>query len=181
MALLHQAELRPSKIGLIERWAPTQPWFEGSADASFTVVGSFRFDDPDGEVGIETVLVGVGDGTILQVPMTYRGAPLAGGQAEQYIEVDSVLVVQESTAVVTGSGPSATPMPSLPADGTVSTRHERGATVVEAGALRLVVARVLAAGKPRAAAFNDSAPHEVLTGTWTDQPDPQRLVRVQAR
>jgi hypothetical protein len=48
MALLYQAELRPSKIELIKGWAPTQPWFEGSASASLTSVGSFRFDDPNG-------------------------------------------------------------------------------------------------------------------------------------
>ncbi len=40
-------------------------------------VGSFRFDDPAGEVGVETILVRVGD-TLLQAPLTYRGAPLDG-------------------------------------------------------------------------------------------------------
>ncbi|TFC51659.1 hypothetical protein E3T26_05605 [Cryobacterium sp. TMT1-21] len=78
MALLYQAELRPSKIELIEAWAPTQPWFAGSAGATFSNVGSFRFDDPAGEVGIETILVRAGDGPLLQVPLTYRGAELEG-------------------------------------------------------------------------------------------------------
>jgi OHCU decarboxylase len=42
---------------------------------SLRAVGYFRFDDPAGEVGIETHLVA--DGPVLyQVPMTYRGAPL---------------------------------------------------------------------------------------------------------
>jgi hypothetical protein len=79
MALLHRAELRPSKIELVQGWAPAQPWFAGDA-ADLTSVGAFRFDDPDGEVGIETLLVRAGDGPVLQVPLTYRGAPLDGGE-----------------------------------------------------------------------------------------------------
>jgi hypothetical protein len=81
MALLYRAELRPSKIELVAGWAPTQPWFEGDADAALVSVASFRFDDPDGEVGIETLLVRAGDGPVMQVPLTYRGAPLEGGAA----------------------------------------------------------------------------------------------------
>ncbi|MHC5794684.1 CG0192-related protein [Lacisediminihabitans sp. FW035] len=77
MALLHRAELRPSKIELISAWAPTQPWFTGSETSVLTNLASFRFDDPDGEVGVETIIVGVDDGTVLQIPLTYRGAPLA--------------------------------------------------------------------------------------------------------
>ncbi|HEX7716254.1 MAG TPA: 1,4-alpha-glucan branching protein [Marmoricola sp.] len=81
MALLHRAELRPSKIELVASWAPTQPWFEAGAGAEPVTVGSFRFDDPAGEVGIETLLVQAGDGPAMQVPLTYRGAPLEGGDA----------------------------------------------------------------------------------------------------
>jgi hypothetical protein len=77
MALLHAAEIRPTKIELVREWAPTQPWFEGD-DLGLEIIGAYRFDDPDGEVGIETLLVRSGDGPILQVPVTYRGAPLAG-------------------------------------------------------------------------------------------------------
>lgn len=81
MALLHRAELRPSKIELVAGWAPSQPWFEASAGAEPATVASFRFDDPAGEVGIETLLVRAGDGPVQQVPLTYRGAPLEGGDA----------------------------------------------------------------------------------------------------
>lgn len=81
MALLYRAELRPSKIELVAGWAPTQPWFDGGVDAELVSVASFRFDDPAGEVGIETLLVRAGDGPMLQVPLTYRGAPLEGGDA----------------------------------------------------------------------------------------------------
>ncbi|MFC5676622.1 CG0192-related protein [Aeromicrobium endophyticum] len=77
MALLHAAEIRPSKIELIRGWAPDQPWFVGD-DLGLEQVAAYRFDDPDGEVGIETILVRSGDGPVLQIPLTYRGAPLAG-------------------------------------------------------------------------------------------------------
>jgi hypothetical protein len=76
VALLYRATLTPSKIELLRSWVPGQPWL-GDADA-FTVeaVGAYRFDDPDGEVGIETHLLRTADGQILQVPVTYRDAPL---------------------------------------------------------------------------------------------------------
>jgi len=81
MALLHRAELRPSKLELVEGWAPAQAWFEAGPGAGWTLVGAFRFDDPEGEVGIETLLVRADAGPVLQVPLTYRGAPLEGGEA----------------------------------------------------------------------------------------------------
>jgi hypothetical protein len=76
MALLHVADARPRKIELIRAWVPGQPWFAG--DGQLEPLGAYRFDDPDGEVGIETHLVRAGDGPVLQVPLTYRAAPLAG-------------------------------------------------------------------------------------------------------
>ena len=80
MALIHDAVLRPSKTEILSAWAPTQPWFSGE-NLEVTRVASFRFDDPDGDVGIETLLVRAGTGPLLQVPLTYRGEPLAGGEA----------------------------------------------------------------------------------------------------
>lgn len=41
-----------------------------------TRVAAYRFDDPEGQVGIETILAQSGDGPVYQVPLTYRGAPL---------------------------------------------------------------------------------------------------------
>ncbi|MER5425058.1 maltokinase N-terminal cap-like domain-containing protein [Streptosporangium roseum] len=38
-------------------------------------VAAFRFDDPAGAVGIETMLVPTGDGPVHRVPLTYRDAP----------------------------------------------------------------------------------------------------------
>ncbi|MFC0033719.1 hypothetical protein ACFFMM_29780 [Micromonospora chaiyaphumensis] len=80
MALLHRAELRPSKLDLLTAWLPGRPWFAGTPGAEATRVASYRFDDPAGEVGIETILVRAGDGPVLQVPLTYRAAPLAGAE-----------------------------------------------------------------------------------------------------
>lgn len=78
MAILHgNAEISPTKPELLAAWLPTQPWFAGDASA-LQHLGAYRFDDPDGEVGMETHLVRGGDGPLLQVPWTYRGAPIDG-------------------------------------------------------------------------------------------------------
>ncbi|NBE79926.1 CG0192-related protein [Micromonospora rubida] len=78
MALLHRAEIRPTKLELLETWLPGRPWFRGEVDVVVERVAAYRFDDPAGEVGIETMLVRAGAGPIYQVPLTYRGAPLDG-------------------------------------------------------------------------------------------------------
>jgi hypothetical protein len=75
MALFHRATITPTKAELIAAWAPTQPWGPG-AGVPVDVIGSYRFDDPDGRVGMETHLVDAG-GTVLQVPLTYRDEPSA--------------------------------------------------------------------------------------------------------
>ncbi|PTA43317.1 hypothetical protein [Micromonospora sp. RP3T] len=80
MALLHRAELRPSKLELLAGWLPGRPWFTGDTDGPVTRVAAYRFDDPAGEVGMETLLVRAGAGPVLQVPLTYRGAPLPGAE-----------------------------------------------------------------------------------------------------
>ncbi|HEX4057490.1 MAG TPA: hypothetical protein VHX87_04125 [Galbitalea sp.] len=80
MALLHHAELVPSKLELLAGWAPSQSWFGGDAKAPFATVSSYRFDDPDGQVGIETLLIRAGDGPILQIPLTYRNEELPGAE-----------------------------------------------------------------------------------------------------
>lgn len=74
MALIHDVTLRPSKLELLVGWLPQQPWASGLSGAPDRVA-SFRFDDPAGEVGVETLLIGVGP-DLLQVPLTYRGAPV---------------------------------------------------------------------------------------------------------
>ncbi|MEV4499514.1 hypothetical protein AB0J84_27935 [Micromonospora arborensis] len=78
MALLHRATLRPTKLELLAAWLPGRPWFAGSSGVDVVSRGTYRFDDPAGEVGIETMLVGTADGPVHQVPLTYRAAPLDG-------------------------------------------------------------------------------------------------------
>ncbi|GIH10206.1 hypothetical protein Rhe02_82730 [Rhizocola hellebori] len=78
MAHLYQAELRPSKLELLTAWLPTRAWHGGPLSGELIRVSAFRFDDPAGQVGIETMLVRSGDGPVIQVPLTYRGAPLNG-------------------------------------------------------------------------------------------------------
>lgn len=80
MALIYRAEIRPTKLELIASWLPTQPWFVGRSADALALLGAYRFDDPAGDVGIETLLVDAA-GEVVHVPMTYRGAPLAGGDA----------------------------------------------------------------------------------------------------
>lgn len=81
MALLHRADLRPSKLELLAAWLPGRPWFPPDAGTGVERVAAYRFDDPAGAVGVETILVAAGDGQTYQVPLTYRGAPLPGGEA----------------------------------------------------------------------------------------------------
>jgi hypothetical protein len=83
VAILHKAQLRPSKLELLATWLPTQPWFPEGDVSDLSRAGAYRFDDPAGEVGIETMIVRAGDGPPVQVPLTYRPSPLEG--AEQWL------------------------------------------------------------------------------------------------
>ena len=78
MAIFHRATVSPTKAELIADWAPTRPWGPSVADP-IDVIGSYRFDDPDGRVGMETHLVTAG-GALMQVPLTYRDEPLDGAE-----------------------------------------------------------------------------------------------------
>jgi len=80
MALIHRATLRPTKLELLSAWLPGRAWYTGPAGEPRRVA-TFRFDDPAGAVGIETMLVRIGDGPVHQVPLTYRDAPLTGAEA----------------------------------------------------------------------------------------------------
>ena len=78
----HDATLTPSKQALIEGWMGAQRWYTAKGSTPRTRrVRSFRFDDPAGEVGIETIVVSDESGdepVVYQVPLTYRGAPAEG-------------------------------------------------------------------------------------------------------
>jgi Maltokinase N-terminal cap domain len=78
VAIFDRATINPTKDELIAQWAPTRPWGP-AVGVAMEVIGSYRFDDPDGRVGMETHLVAAGQ-MLLQVPLTYRDEPLDGGE-----------------------------------------------------------------------------------------------------
>jgi hypothetical protein len=117
MAIFHRATITPTKAELIATWAPTQPWGP-AADVPLDVIGSYRFDDPDGRVGMETHLVTAGE-TLLQVPLTYRDEPLEGADDAFIVEMqhsvlgtrwvydglrDPRLVIMLAAVAMTGQG-----------------------------------------------------------------------------
>lgn len=117
MAVHVPATIVPGKLELLQAWVPDQPWLDGADASVLTQLGSYRFDDPDGEVGMETHLLSTPDGTVLQVPLTYRGEPQgAGGAAlvttmthtalgDRWIYdgcTDPVYVAALATAILTG-------------------------------------------------------------------------------
>ena len=214
MALIYTADIRPSKLELVQSWAPTQPWFPAGAQVEMGNAGAYRLDDPQGEVGIETLLLSVGDGTVIQVPLTYRGAPLEGAeqhlittmehsvlgdrwiydgagdpvylattattvlagtaQAELLVAADEsgTPVRHEPTARVISSGRETTVVP-VPSATDIVVRHDGALTLVEAGEIRIAVARVISE-----TALNSFASAETLTGTWGGQDTAVPLVAV---
>jgi len=117
MAIFHRATIRPTKEELISAWAPFQPWGPNQGEP-IDWIGSYRFDDPDGRVGMETFLFVVG-GNLFQVPLTYRDAPLDGADAALITEMthsvlgdrwvydglrDPLFVVMLAAVTMTGQG-----------------------------------------------------------------------------
>jgi hypothetical protein len=79
MGLVHaQATIDPTKQELLEAWLPSRSWAAGAG--SVEKLAEYRFDDPDGEVGVETIVWRTPDDALLQVPFTYRAAPLLGAE-----------------------------------------------------------------------------------------------------
>jgi hypothetical protein len=77
MAILRQATLTPSKLELFSSYAERVGLTDSPA-ADLKQLGACRFDDPAGEVGIESHLLGTPDGETLHIPDTYRNDPLEG-------------------------------------------------------------------------------------------------------
>jgi Maltokinase N-terminal cap domain len=82
MAIIHRTTMSPGKLELLAAWLPTQPWYHAAGRApELARAGGFRLDDPQGEVGIEFMVVtdGLGSGAAAyQVPMTYRAQAFPG-------------------------------------------------------------------------------------------------------
>jgi hypothetical protein len=82
VALIHRtATITPTKQELLAIWLPGRPWLAGVDVGVPERVAAYRFDDPENVVGIETLLMRTADGRLLQLPLTYRGAPLDGAEA----------------------------------------------------------------------------------------------------
>ncbi|HEX8867317.1 MAG TPA: hypothetical protein VF821_16785 [Lentzea sp.] len=71
------ATLTPHFREFLPAWVAGQPWYEGRG--ALRPAGFLRFEDPAGEVGVETHLLR-DDEAVWQVPLTYRSAPLAGAE-----------------------------------------------------------------------------------------------------
>lgn len=82
MAIIHKTTLAPGKLELLAAWLPDQPWYRGGRAPVLGRAGGFRLDDPDGEVGLEFMVVSDSGGgqRFYHVPLSYRGAPLAGAE-----------------------------------------------------------------------------------------------------
>lgn len=189
MALLHRATLQPSKLHLLGSYLNR---------GGLELLGSYRFDDPAGQVGIETHLVSDGAGGVLHLPLTYRSEPLDGAEewalgiiehsvlgtrwvynacadpvyvvelvratltggteVEQYFESDEGRLFREPTATVRGSG---TPDTGVPEISGVYAETFDAETLIDAGAIQVVVRHGLSTPEP-----DDFS--ATLSATWTD-------------
>jgi hypothetical protein len=152
MAIIHDTTMSPGKLELLASWLPAKPWYAGRAGVpELARAGGFRLDDPDGEVGIEFMIVtdsAGGPAVSYQVPMTYRGATLAGadaaliGTAEHGVlgrrwiydgTRDPVLAAQLVALIQGGARPQAQGV-SNTADATVTSQPVVGGPVAVTGA-----------------------------------------------
>lgn len=86
MALFHLATITPTKEQVIADWAPRQTWGPPPG-TPVEVLGAYRFDDPDGKVGMESFLATAGD-QLLHVGLTYRDKPLEGADDALICEME---------------------------------------------------------------------------------------------
>jgi hypothetical protein len=207
MAVHHDATIAPTKLELLRAWVPGQPWAAGADASSLSRLGSYRFDDPDGEVGMETHLLGTADGQVLQVPLTYRGAPRAGAEQSLVTTMthttlgqrwvydachDPVYVAALATTILTGGREAdlflATPDGLVPEPASARVRGSGSAAVdVE---LQLAAPRVthdgpvtridagLALTLLRLPRSGGASDGPALTGTWPGQEEPLLLAFV---
>jgi hypothetical protein len=210
MALLHRAELNPTKLELLAAWLPDRPWYQGPAAADIVRVASYRFDDPAGAVGIETMLVKAGDGPVHQVPLTYRGARLDDGDdwligttehsvlGRRWVYdacADPVYAAALASAIVAGTGQAEE---FLEVDGRLERREPsmavtgsgaQDADVPEVVAIRrvvdgdptLIVADSIELAVVRRLDGSNELPGATLTGRWSGQSTPLPLAYASPR
>jgi maltokinase-like protein len=151
MAIIHRTTMSPAKLELLAAWLPAQPWYHGAGRApELARAGGFRLDDPQGEVGIEFMVVTDGPGSgaaAYLVPMTYRAHALPGadgsliGTAEHGVlgprwiydgAQDPVLAAQLAALIQGEAEPQAQSVSHTP-DPTVTVRPVTEATLTVTG------------------------------------------------
>lgn len=192
MAVLHRATLSPSKLELLTGWLAGRSW--SGRPGGLEQLGAYRFDDPAGEVGIESFLLGSSDGRVLHVPVTYRAAPVEGAEADLVGTMehsvlghrwvydgcaDPVWAAQLLSVVLTGGTQAALFLAGgsdpLPATATVEGSGTAGTPVEDVTSVsgrdegdttvvRAASREILLA---RVVGADVAAPH-TLTGRWTD-------------
>ena len=205
MAILHKATLTPSKPELIEGYLPSVAEFEIAA-GPIEHLGAYRFDDPAGQVGIESHLVRVGDGRTIHLPLTYRNDPLEGADAWKlgtldhsvlgtrhvYDAVADPVYVTELVRVIATGGTQAPLVVQLP-DGETLERDNvvfvrgsgsaaEGPAVTVGSASREGTITAISLGQAsvivRHAPRPGSAKGATLTGTWPGSDDTSVLAEV---
>lgn len=175
MGIVHPgSELTPTKAELLQAWAPRQSWWPGGETVP-DFQANFRFDDPEGEVGIESFLIPLDD-VVLHIPLTYRAAPLDGAELVGEMDhsalgrrwvydavTDPVYVAETARVIREGDGEVTMLMP----DGTPIPRRRYTASVHGSGSGdgTLRVAHVLPSEVPTGASGT-------LTASWNEHPDP---------
>ncbi|MFJ4859651.1 MULTISPECIES: maltokinase N-terminal cap-like domain-containing protein [unclassified Streptomyces] len=180
MAIIHKTTMSPGKLELLAAWLPAQPWYLPTGrPPALARAGGFRLDDPEGEVGIEFMVVTDTSGeepTAYHVPLTYRGAPLAGAEAALVGTTehgvlgrrwvydgphDPVLAAQLLALFQGRAEPQAQSLSDTP-DPTVTARYDGpDPAVTRAGADALTVTRVLGDAAPATGSLGE------VTAGWT--------------
>lgn len=191
MADIYSAELNPGKLDAISIWLKEQDWAKDvDLDRSpLEAVSSYRFDDPNGEVGVEIHIVASGD-RVFQVPVTYRGAPLEG--AEDFFLSEMTHSILGRRWVYAGIGD---PVFQQCLDATITSAEssavqyqvdDDGRRVEEITEVAQVVGTGHLAGAPAVEVVDELDVHEavdtskrgLLLGTWAGQESPVVLARM---
>lgn len=179
MRLVPTVEPAPALVphfrDFLPQWIARQRWFRGDGIPSVAPVGFIRFEDPVGEVGMETHLLTDGS-AVYQIPMTYRGAPT---------DIDGLIATAEHSVLGTRWIYDATADPVwigevlrlVAHDGATGVEGGRGLGPAQARGRRLVagplpphevtidLVRVLAPGPA-----DERDALGVVTGTWHPAP-----------
>jgi hypothetical protein len=203
MAILHQAEIVPSKRDMVASFVAGLQWASDLPE-DWERIAAYRFDDPAGEVGIETMLIGAQNGPVLQVALTYRGAPLEGadewliGTAEHsvlgtrwfYDAAGDPVYAQMLATTILGGGREADQFypDGTPIEGTARVRGSGSAAepvgvpqrveATTAGGITTITADGRELLVARRVGVELGGMTERLTGTWAAQSSPVTLAGI---